>query len=180
MKTLEYGAAPVPMTTEWGQEAGYYIAHCPHVGRLAFCQPERPGIAGDRPVFGHQHFNRQRRAAALGLCDLCGRPLQGRSKFSLSHSIAAADRSPVQVEPLVHRECGAISLSACPHLRRSVADGSLAIRRVTKYRMLIDIVPPAAVAEQVPDYDGPRTDVAGYALIELLQSMIVPYSEFAS
>lgn len=170
MKHLDYGNVPVPMTTEWGREAGYSIAHCPHAGGLALCQPSRQGEAGDRPAFGRQHFNRQRRAAVLGLCDLCGKPLKGRTKLSLSEPVFGSNGATLmQLEPLVHRECAEISMGACPHLRAARAAGKLKVRTVTRFRSIPDILAPKIVAEQAPEYTGPRVGIAGYVFIELLQ-----------
>lgn len=156
MKLLEYGNTPVPQTTEWGREAGYFIAPCLYAGgRLAFCQHTKQNEPGDRPAYGRQHFGRQRRAAVLGLCDLCARPLRGATKISLSRHLVSV-HPVIQLEPLLHRECAVISMGACPDLRKGVAAGNLVVRRVTRWRPLLDTVAPHFVSEQVPDWGGGR------------------------
>lgn len=81
---------------------------------------------------------RQREVIALGLCDLCGRPLKNRTKVSLSHARSrlngASPLDVLQVEPLLHRECAAISVRHCPSLKRDIRNGTIEIKQVSAYR----------------------------------------------
>ncbi len=146
---LTYGKAPVPDTTEWSAETDYFIGT--FKGQPALCQPR---CQEGRPAFGKQHFVRQRQAVYQGRCDLCGRPLRDRTKFSLSEPLDGN----LQVEPLLHRECAEISIGACPHLQKGHT-----LRRITRYRVILDMCDPRPV---IPEYNGPP--VIGYALIEVL------------
>jgi hypothetical protein len=73
-----------------------------------------------------------------------------------------------QIEPLLHKECAAISLQHCPYLRQRLADGTLPVRQVTRYDVRLSVMLPEAIAEHVPEYTGPREGIVGYAQIRLL------------
>lgn len=131
-----FGAVPVPYTASWSSEERIFLDMCPHARRIAICQPSSPGIG--KPQFGKPHMCRQREVIALGLCDLCGKPLKNRTKVSLSHARArthaANPLDVLQVEPLLHRECAEISVRHCPSLKRDIRNGSVEIRQVTSWR----------------------------------------------
>ena len=120
---LHYGGVPVPYTASWSAEERHFVAMCPHARRMALAQPTDRGAG--KPNFGKPHSNRQREVIALGLCDLCGRALKGRTKVSLSHARVrdngAEGPAIMQVEPLLHQECAATSMRHCPSLRRGRA-----------------------------------------------------------
>lgn len=173
-RQLHYGGVPVPYTVSWTAEDRHSIAFCRFAGRLAYCMASARGEG--KPVFGKPHMNRQREAIVLGLCDLCGHPLKGRTKVSLSHArwrgnalIDGTGTGILQVEPLLHRDCAGLCLRHCPSLRRDVAAGTLRVRQVTRCRTQIAIVDPAYIQLYVPSYTARVDDrIAGYAKVELL------------
>jgi len=75
--TLLFGNVPVPYTASWTSEESVFLARCPYADAIALCQPSSPGEG--KPLFGKPHMCRQREVIALGLCDLCGKPLKNRS-----------------------------------------------------------------------------------------------------
>jgi hypothetical protein len=95
-------------------------------------------------MFKKPHSQRQREVIALGLCDLCGKPLKGRTKVSLSHARpvlhAKTPGDILQVEPLLHRECAATSARFCPSLRKQLRTGVFMVRRVTRYAVQFAIM----------------------------------------
>lgn len=172
--TLTYGATPVPFTVSWsGEEHGFEVRPCRFAdGHPALCQAEAPGIGS--PRFGSPHWQRQRQAIALDLCDLCGKPLKARTKVSLSDArprFNGADGIAVlQVEPLLHRECAKISMEFCPKLRRGIRDGSIEVRQVLRSRAQFAIIVPSAVGEYVAGYvAGGSERIIGHAKVELLR-----------
>lgn len=166
-RILTYGGVNVPYTVSWTAEEPLFLARCPEANALALCQAERPGEG--KPQFGKPHANRQRRAIARMLCDLCGQPLKTRTKVSLSHARpvphGAEGWAILQVEPLLHRECAAICLEQCPSLKRDVREGRLMVRQVTRHRVQFAIMS----AEYCAEVTGERRKAAGHAKVELLQ-----------
>lgn len=168
-----FGAAAVPFTASWTGEEQPFVGLCQYSGRRALCMPENPGIG--KPQFGKPHSCRQRQAIAQGLCDLCGKSLKIRTKVSLSHArermnAAGGGTGILQVEPLLHRECALESMKFCPSLKRDIADGSLMIRQVTKYRVQFALMAPEYIAHYVPDYVARPTDrIVGHAKVELIR-----------
>lgn len=162
---LLWGSVPVPYTASWTAEERHYLAPCPYAGRLALSQDEARGEG--KPLFGKPHSNRQREAIALGLCDLCAKPLKIATKVSLSHARpighSAGGWEILQVEPLLHRACAAISLDNCPSLKRDIADGSLIIRQVTSHRAQYAIM-DEIYTEQIT---GQAVRSVGHAKVEL-------------
>ena len=135
---LHYGGIPVPYTASWTAEEApgmIYLGTCPHAKRAAIRQKSARGEG--KPRFGAPHMDRQREVIALDLCDLCGKPLKNRTKVSLSHARPQAHGATfgdvLQVEPLLHKECAAISLRHCPALKRDVANGTVMIRQVMRH-----------------------------------------------
>jgi len=133
--TLLFGNVPVPYTASWTSEESVFLARCPYADAIALCQPSSPGEG--KPLFGKPHMCRQREVIALGLCDLCGKPLKNRTKVSLSHARSRANgASPfdvLQVEPLLHKECALLSARHCPSLRRDLRNGTVEVRQVTSW-----------------------------------------------
>ena len=129
---LYYGGVPVPYVASWSGEEHTFLGTCPYARRTAICQTQNRGAS--KPKFGSPHMVRQRQAIALALCDLCGKPLKSRTKVSLSQARpvphAARPMDVLQVEPLLHKDCAAISLRHCPSLKRQVADGTVHVRQV--------------------------------------------------
>lgn len=169
--TGTWGAVPVPYTVSWSAEQTFRVDHCSYARAQAICQVVAPGHG--KPLFGKPHSQRQREVIANGLCDLCARPLRNRTKVSLSHARARANGARglciMQVEPLLHRECAAISLQHCPSLRRDIKAGSAVIRQVNQYRVQFAIIAPEFVGIYVPGYTaGPAERVVGHAKVELL------------
>lgn len=168
---LTYGGVPVPYTVSWSAEEAFRVDTCVYTGRPAICQNVDPGQG--RPRFGKPHSQRQREAIALGLCDLCGRPLKNRTKVSLSHARVRANGAAgaciMQVEPLLHRECAAESIRHCPSLKRDVAAGTLMIRQVHRWRPQFAIMSPEFVGTYVPGYLArPDERIVGNAKVELI------------
>lgn len=137
IEVITYGGVPVPYTAAWSAEEApgmLYLGMCQYAKRIAIMQHHARGQG--KPRFGAPHMDRQRKVIALGLCDLCARPLKTRTKISLSrarpqlHGVSHGD--VLQVEPLLHKECAAESMRHCPSLRRQLQDGSLHIRQVTR------------------------------------------------
>jgi hypothetical protein len=140
-----FGNAAVPNTASWSAEERFFVAPCRWFdGQPAICQNEAQGDG--KPLFGKPHAQRQRRAVALGLCDLCGRPLKTSTKVSLSHARpqphGATGWAILQVEPMLHRACAAESIASCPSLKRDLAAGTLMIRQVTRWRAQCAIMSP--------------------------------------
>lgn len=164
---LTWGKVPVPVTALWSGEDSLFLAPDPVVnGMIAMCNVDAPGVG--KPIFGKPHMQRHRRAIALGLCDLCARPLKGRAKVSLSHAsprTGADGLCIMQVEPLLHKECAAISVRHCPSLRRDIDGARLNVRLVTRYRVQFAQLTGDATME----FCGVRHSGAiGHAKVELL------------
>jgi len=70
----------------------------------------------------------------------------------------------LQVEPLLHKECAAISMEHCPSLKRDIKAGTLKVRQVNRYRVQVAIMDPVYVAEIA----GEKVKAAGHAKVELL------------
>lgn len=165
--TLIYGNAPVPNTTLWSGEQAIFLARDSTVpGHTAICNNNAQGDG--IPIFGKPHMQRQRQAIANGLCDLCGKPLKNRTKVSLSHArerIGAEGLCIMQVEPLLHKTCAAISIQHCPSLKRDIRNGKLFVRMVTRYRVQFAQLTGAATEEFVKKR---CPGAVGHAKIELL------------
>ena len=170
-RTLMFGNTPVPYTVSWSAEEHFFVARCPYFKRPAICQAVAQGEG--QPRFGKPHSQRQRETIALGLCDLCGKPLKSRTRVSLSHARpvghGAEGMAILQVEPLLHRECAATSMRYCPSLRRDIAAGTLMVRQVTRSREQCAVMSPEFVSTYVPDYRPQLFDrILGHAKVELL------------
>ena len=166
---LIYGGVPVPYTVSWSSEQdSFYVAPCEFSGgRMAICEASSIGVG--KPRFGKPHSQRQREAIALGLCDLCGMPLTMRTKVSLSHARVrmngAEGPAILQVEPLLHKECASISMEHCPSLKRDIAEGTLMIRQVSRFRVQFAVMDEVYV-EQLT---GECRKAIGHAKVELLR-----------
>lgn len=165
--TLVYGNMPVPYTVLWSAEDILTLGRCRYAeGRTAVCNGSDAG--NGKPVFGKPHMQRQREAVSLGLCDLCGKALNGRTKVSLSHAserIGANGLCVMQVEPLLHKECAAISMRYCPSLKSDIRNGTLFVRQVNRYRVQLALLTTAACEEFTGET---ATGAVGHAKIELL------------
>lgn len=166
-KLLTWGSVPVPYAALWSGEAGQMrVAICPHAGVVALCDHEARGTG--KPIFGTPHMTRQRELIVNQLCDLCARPLAGRTKVSLSHAsfrVSGAEGGCImQVEPLVHKDCALICVEHCPSLKRDIKAGTLFVRQVHKHRPQLALLTEAAVAEFAGER---RSGVVGHAKVEL-------------
>lgn len=161
---MTYGDAPVPWTVMWSGEDEYFVGTCPSFGLPAICQRERPGEG--KPNFGTPNVMRQRKAHALGLCDLCAKPLKGSTRYSLS-MVGGFGNVLTHSEPLLHAECARISYELCPALKRQLAAGRFTMRRVFQARARPTVATPEECARFVPDYDGPA--IAGLAVVDLIK-----------
>ena len=171
-RSLHFGNTSVPWTVGWSGEESFYVGHCRFSDRLAICQAEAPGVG--KPTFGKPHCQRQRQCIAEGRCDLCGKSLKLATKVSLSHARpvghGAQGLAILQVEPLLHRECAAISMRFCPSLKRDIAAGALMVRQVTRWRVQFAIMGPQYVSAYVPTYAAKPADrIVGAAKVELLR-----------
>lgn len=168
-----FGNTPVPYTVMWTGEDHTFIARCPYSLMLALCNEVAPGVG--KPKFGSPHSQRQRQTIAENLCDLCGKSLRNRTRVSLSHArprsnAAEGGTGILQVEPLLHRECAALSMRFCPSLRRDIQAGSLMIRQVTSIRVQFAVMAPEYLKKYVPEYVFNGADrVVGHAKIELMK-----------
>ena len=137
-----FGKVPVPYTASWTGEEEFFVAPCKHANnQLAICQKVARGVG--KPNFGKPHMIRQREVIINDLCDLCARPLRNRTKVSLSHARsrthAAKPLDILQVEPLLHKECAAISIQHCPSLKRDIQSGAIEIRQVKRHAVQLAI-----------------------------------------
>ena len=166
-----WGHTLVPWTVAWTvEQSRIWVGRCPHVQKIAICQLEAPGHG--RPMFGTPHHQRQRRAIQMGWCDLCGRSLRNSTKVSLSKARprgnAAEGWAVLQVEPMLHRGCAALSTEWCPSLKRDVRSGEVEIRRVTQWRAQLAVLRPDKVPLYVPGYVvQPGQQIVGAAKVEL-------------
>jgi len=113
-----------------------------------------------KPDFGKTHMVRQRRNISLCLCDVCGKPLKAKTKISMSMTRAVlmdtengVDMVPLVVEPLCCRDCAIISIKQCPHLKKTAADGSLKIRQVFSYTVVMSMLTGEATEEFAGVYE---------------------------
>lgn len=162
-----FGNTPVPWTISWAGEEQFFVDRCPYAGQPAIRQAEAWGAG--KPKFGAPHSDRQRRAIALMLCDLCEQPLKTRTKVSLSHARpvphSARGMEILQVEPLVCRPCARICAEHCPSLRRDIARGTLNIRQVFRSDVQFAVMSP----EFVETVTGERTKAVGHAKVHLIK-----------
>jgi hypothetical protein len=170
---LTYGDTPVPFAASWSSEERTFVAPCRFAGgRPAICQDASPGEG--KPLFGRPHFVRQRQVIAEGRCDLCGKPLRHSTKVSLSHARpvqhSARGFEILQVEPLLHKECAALSMRFCPSLKRDIAAGTLMVRQVLQHAVHFAISAPQYVCEYVPGYEAkPFERVIAHAKVRLIK-----------
>lgn len=167
--TLRYGNMPVPYAVSWSAEQGHmHVATCPHIRCTALCDVDRRGEG--KPVFGKPHMTRQREVIMKDLCDLCARPLKGRTKVSLSHAgevvSGGAGLTVMQLEPMVHKDCAVLCLQHCPSLKRDIRNGTLFVRQVLQHRHQVALLTAAAVGQFTGEF---RVGVAGHAKVELLR-----------
>lgn len=147
---MKYGDIHVPWTASWSGEDQFFIARCCYANDLpALCQNENIGVG--RPLFAKPHAVRQRKAMALRLCDICGRPLRGRTHVSLSQEspreVSGLGFIPLAVEPMVHKECALLALQQCPSLKRQAESGALRIRQVFQAKLVAQQLTEAATLE---------------------------------
>jgi hypothetical protein len=169
---LTFGNTAVPWTVAWSGEESFHVGTCRFTGRPAICQADAQGVG--RPTFGKPHWQRQRQAIAEGRCDLCGKPLKLATKVSLSHARpvghGAEGLAILQVEPLLHKACAAISMRHCPSLRRDISAGTLMVRQVNRWRAQFSVLGPQFLPLYVPGHVAKPTDrIIGHAKVELLR-----------
>lgn len=166
---IKWGNTPVPYAALWSGEAGQmFVGHCRHINHSAVCDVDRRGTG--KPIFGKPHMTRQREVIVNELCDLCARPLKGRTRVSLSHAreVLSGGAGPciMQVEPMVHKDCALVCVNHCPSLKRDIAGGSLYVRQVFQHRTQVAMLTIDAVEE----FTGQRiSGVAGHAKVELIR-----------
>jgi hypothetical protein len=162
-----YGGVPVPYTVSWSNEARPHLAFCKHARARAISYDDARGVG--KPRFADPHPNRMREVMAKGLCDLCAKPLNARTKVSLSKARpqvhAASPMDVLQVEPLLHRECAAVCIEHCPSLQRDIRQGTLQIRQVLAWKCQFAIYS----AEGVFELTGERTKAICYSKVQLVK-----------
>ncbi len=167
---LKYGGVPVPYAVLWSgeEDAGMHVARCEHARVMACCQVDSKRGVG-KPRFGSPHMDRQREVIINEWCDLCAKPLKGRTKVSLSHASARMSGTGLyilQVEPMAHKDCAAICVQHCPALKKDIKAGTLFVRQVIRSRPQLAMLTRAAIEEFTNEvHDG---TVVGHAKIELL------------
>ena len=171
MRALQWGNTAVPWTVGWTGEESFYVGLCRFSKMPAICQAEAPGVG--KPTFGKPHSQRQRQCIAEGLCDLCGKSLRNATKVSLSHARpvghGARGLAILQVEPLLHKECAAISMEFCPSLKRDIEAGTLMVRQVNRWDVQFAIMGPQFVSVYVPGYEAKSHErIVGAAKVELI------------
>ncbi len=164
---LYCGGVPVPYVAAWSGEESIFLGTCPYARRTAICQVQNRGVG--KPKFGTPHMVRQRQAIALGLCDLCGKPLKTCTKVSLSQARpvphAAQPMDVLQVEPLLHKACAAISMRHCPSLKRQIADGELHVRQVFRHACQFALYSAQGTFEAT----GERVKSVSHAKVQLIK-----------
>lgn len=164
-----WGKTPVPNTASWtGEDRDWRIEPCPIFdGQDAIFQAIDQGAG--KPDFGKPHSQRQREAIGLGLCDICGKPLKTSTKVSLSHARpqphGAQGWAVLQVEPMLHKACAAMAIQFCPSLRRDLAQGTLFVRQVFRWRAQAAIMS----AEYIESVSGERRTALGHGKVELIR-----------
>lgn len=160
-----HGGIPITYTVAWSSEHGIEVRPDPilaplgHRSTPAIFAPGGPGIG--TPKLQFTETSRQRRAAVLGLCQVCGRPIPeptGRRprwladlrKHGQTIVIRGLER-PLVVDTWTCTECLGYALQVCPGLIRKQAE-NLRLLRVRSYRLVAtfevpeqdhDFVPPA-------------------------------------
>lgn len=165
---LKWGAIPVPYTALWSAEQGQMsVGECPIIGRYACVDVDARGQG--KPIFGKPHMTRQRKVIFHDLCDLCAKPMKLHTRVSLSHArmtaTGAGGPTILQVEPLLHKKCAAISAAHCPSLKRDIAAGTINIRHVLKHAVQFAVLTREACEEFTGER---RSGVVGHAKVELL------------
>lgn len=159
------GAAPAPWTISWTGEERFYLGKCRYAGSVAIMQSDAWGEG--KPLFAKPHAVRQRQAIAHGLCDVCGRYLEIKTKVSLSQARpiphSARGWEILQVEPLLCRACARVSLRHCPGLRRQIDAGIIRVRQVFIYEVQFAVMDEVYV-ERVT---GSRARAIGHAKVHL-------------
>lgn len=164
---LMYGGVPVPYAVSWTGENEIYVGKCPHAHRTALCEKEARGEG--KPRFGKPHMNRQREVVINDWCDLCAKPLKGRTKVSLSHARPQIHGAKIgdilQFEPLLHKECALESMRHCPSLKRDILNGTLVIRQVYRHAVQLAVYSELGVFEAT----GVRTKALSHAKVQLIK-----------
>ncbi len=166
---MNYGKVPVPYSVGWSDEARFWLAPCQYAGGMVAIHQEEK-IGGGKPTFGKPHMNRQRRAIALCLCDVCGKPLKVRTKVSMSEEravVAGDEILPTVVEPLCCRPCARLATQHCPHLKSRVRDGLIIVRQVFTYRIVAQLLTGEATAESTGES---RPGTVGHLKMQLTKS----------
>lgn len=158
--------APVaPWTTPWtGEETGWRIGTERWWGAAlqVLQQAEAPGVG--RPLFKSAHMQRQRRAVLEGRCDVCGGRFnagQARVVLAEPQMLVGSGGESGHVMAPSHRACAALAARRCPHVRRQLADGSLMVTVLTRYRLALAFLNERALEQVGLKHPGRR--VAGHA-----------------
>jgi hypothetical protein len=112
-----------PWVTRWSEEDQGEIRRCRFANnRLAVWYPQRPGQG--QPLWKEKHPVRQRRAAYLHLCEICGNHMPPGDQWIVSpekahYPVTTHDGPGIAVvEVPVHRRCAERASILCPHIRR--------------------------------------------------------------
>ena len=157
---IRFGKIPVPWTVSWSveREGKHFVAIDPVHGMPAVFAPEARGQG--KPLFAKPHDQRLRRAMREQRCDLCGMRFRpGETKISLSNP-QATDLGDLQVEPMVHRACGIVSLANCPMLQARAKSGIMMVRQIQALTLATSFLTSEAVME-ITGEDWPDGAVMG-------------------
>lgn len=164
----------VPYVNLWGEETPdrIHVAHDPNVGqRAAFLDDADAEV----PDFTRQNMGRQRRCMALGLCQVCERPVPWSrrnvviSGVSVEWVPVAGQIRPVIFEPWLDDRCAEIATRWCPALIRRHHGDDLTVLPVRQGD--VQLVVSTGWVEGQPDT---RTDmVAMWVKVALLRHNIV-------
>lgn len=134
---------PVPYINRWGPEdvRRLRIDDDPNIGKIpAFFDDDMHELV---PDFTAQNMQRQRECMAVGLCQVCGRPLPWSRRF-LPVSSISVDQIEVQgrpavalTEPWLDERCGTFATKVCPGLLRRKSADDLQLVEVTSKRQCV-------------------------------------------
>lgn len=132
---------PVPYVNRWGPEdtARMEIRHDPHAqGRAVFLDDS----AETEPDFTRQNMGRQRECMALGLCQVCARPVPWSRRNLVVAALSVEwvylpeyrAEVPVVFEPWLDDRCAEIAVSWCPALIRRQRSEELTVIKIRSRR----------------------------------------------
>jgi hypothetical protein len=105
----------VPWNAAWTGEQQYEVRPCRYAfGHKAIWQKHAPGVG--KPIFASPHMVRQRMSIAKFICTVCGKPTELNDRWWFQHG-DIAEGFWITAEAPVHKSCGEVAQTMCPHLR---------------------------------------------------------------